>query len=243
MDQLANNDSPAHELKHKLWLNSWWVSFIVFALSGFSYYFNFLDNKLGYRKYLGVVGFFYALAHALTLVVIYPDKYGWGLVSRLSETEVILGLVAMTIYLGMIVISNVKVINQALGTKHWRQGLRFGYLAMILLAIRAYIMESDLWFTWLETHQTLPPSSLVMSFISIWVIILRGSMIVSMQVRARANNNHNHYQVSGQGIIKVLLIFITVVAASILFFSYQYLTVRPVLAPPSPATPSVINDS
>ena len=277
MDQLANNDSPAHELKHKLWLNSWWVSFIVFALgwlyelvfyksinlivlaealaitgavliaisfalSGFSYYFNFLDNKLGYRKYLGVVGFFYALAHALTLVVIYPDKYGWGLVSRLSETEVILGLVAITIYLGMIVISNVKVINQALGTKHWRQGLRFGYLAMILLAIRAYIMESDLWFTWLETHQTLPPSSLVMSFISIWVIILRGSMIVSMQVRARANNNHNHYQVSGQGIIKVLLIFITVVAASILFFSYQYLTVRPVLAPTSPEIQSEVND-
>ena len=66
-----------------------------FALSGFSYYFDFLDSKLGYRKYLGVVGFYHALLYAITLVLMYPEKYGWGLMSRMTKPEVMLGLAAM----------------------------------------------------------------------------------------------------------------------------------------------------
>lgn len=259
MEEKLIHPDMAHDLKHKLWLNAWWFSCIIFALaclyeliyekdivlgsladvvaltgailisssfalSGFSYYFNFLDNKLGYRKYLGVVGFFYALAYSIMLVFVYPQKYGIGLVQRINEPEVILGLAAMAIFVGMIVISNVKFINQALGVKRWRQGLRLGYIGMILLAIRAYLNQGDVWLAWANKIDSLPPPSLVMTTIVLLVIILRASMIISMYFHKPTAKSANQ----GKAVIFSVLIILAAVAS---YLGYSYLTVRLVVVP------------
>ncbi len=268
MENLIHPDK-AYDLKHKLWLNSWWFSSIVFslawlyeiiyeknisaasladvtattgailiaasfALSGFSYYFNFLDNKLGYRKYLGVVGFLYALAYAVMLIFMYPEKYGAGLMYRMHEAEVILGLVAMAIFVFMIIISNIKVINQALGPKLWRQGLRLGYVAMVLLAIRAYLNQGDLWLGWADKMNSLPPPSLIMAVMVLGVIILRLSMIISMYFHEASKIHINEafsstQEKSGKTLIWLMIIMAAV--AIVVYLGYRYLTVRPVVTP------------
>lgn len=276
MEQVANHDNLEHDLKHKLWLNSWWFSFVIlaiaflyeliyeksfgvqsladicamtgailiaasFCLSGFSYYFNFLDSKLGYRKYLGVVGFLYALGYSLMLIFIYPDKYGAGLMYHLNEAEVILGLAAMAIFVFMIVISNIKTINKFLGPKHWRQGLRLGYLAMIFLAIRAYLVNGQVWVDWLDKIDSLPPPSLVMAAIVFAVIILRISMMISLSMASKivADKNVVNVEIHNNGNIRLILIITIVVVSGLLFFSYRYLTLRPVLAPTELSRPIV----
>ena len=66
-----------------------------FALSGFCYYWDFLDSKIGLRKYLGLMGFWLALAYSLLMLVIDPDRYFFGFLKNFWTADFVLGLVAI----------------------------------------------------------------------------------------------------------------------------------------------------
>ena len=156
-----------------------------FALSGFCYYFDFLDTKLGYRKYLGLLGFYSALAYSVSLPILYPERYAYGLSAHLFDAEVILGLIAMVILAGTALISNTTMM-QMLGPRRWRQYLRLGYLAMVLFIVRAYLLEHELWFDWMSQPQGLPPGRMVLSLINLGVIGLRVAMWLDKKFMARS---------------------------------------------------------
>ena len=44
---------------------------LSFALSGVGYYWDFLDKKVAYRKYLGIVGYFFVLWHGINSLYFY----------------------------------------------------------------------------------------------------------------------------------------------------------------------------
>lgn len=151
---------------------------LSFAMSGFVYYFDFLDTRLAYRKYLGLTGFWLALGYSLSLCLTNPDRYFFHFFEYANTADVRLGLLAMAIYTFMALISNNRAIKK-LGPRTWRYCLRLGYLAYALLIIRAYIMEQDLWTGWWQSPQgSLPPPRLIITLFALAVILFRGSMIV-----------------------------------------------------------------
>ena len=153
-----------------------------FILSVISYFFDFLDRKIILRKYLGLVGYWLAVAYSASLSLRFPEKY-LAFPEMLLETEVQLGLGAMLILTSMMLISNTKVMT-FLGVKVWRRWLRLGYLAYALLIWRAVIVEGEIWNTWLQTLSTVPPPRLLLSIFASSVILARIAMVFD-QVRTK----------------------------------------------------------
>lgn len=148
------------------------------SLSTLGYYFDALDSKIIYRKYLGMMGYFFALLYCFILLIINPDRYLYGFFENFWSADFVFGLGAMVIFTIMAVISNNRLM-ELLGPIRWRNILRLGYLAFFLLVLRAMILEGDLWHTWLISGSGLPPVRLFLSFIALFVIFFRLSVAFS----------------------------------------------------------------
>ena len=161
---------------------------ISFAFSGFGYYFDFLDTKIAYRKYFGLIGFWYAFLYTFILAVLNPQKYVYGLFIHFWSVDIILGCVALMIFTFMALIST-RWAMRRMGVVYWRRGLRLGYFAYILLIIRAVIIEGDMWRDWFAYPHSLPPVRLLGSIFAGGVLFFRGSMIISDFFHKRKNNS------------------------------------------------------
>ncbi len=146
-----------------------------FSLSTLGYYFNFLDSKVIYRKYLGLMGYFFALGYSIMLLFVDPNRYFYGFFENFWSADFLLGLAAMAILTVMALISNNSALK-LLGPKRWRSILRLGYLAFFLLVIRGIILEGDQWLAWLVSGTGLPPVRLLLSVVAIFVIFTHYSL-------------------------------------------------------------------
>ena len=151
------------------------------SLSSFGYFFDFLDSKVIYRKYLGLLGYFSALIYSLLLFVANPDRYWYGFRENFWSSDIVLGLLAMAIFTGMAVISNDRAMLW-IGPKRWRHYLRFGYLAFFLLVVRAALNESlpvgadgipEMWVSYLAHPDNVPPPRLLFSGVAMTVLFFR----------------------------------------------------------------------
>lgn len=147
-----------------------------FGLSSMSYYFNFLDTKIGYRKYFGLTGYGFALLYSISLLFVDKKIYLDGFSTNLLTPNFLLGLCAMSILTFMMLISNNKVMK-LMGPKNWRIGLRLGYVAYILLIIRAAVLEGNTWIDWFQSPNSLPPLRLIISIFAATILTLRLSMV------------------------------------------------------------------
>jgi DMSO/TMAO reductase YedYZ heme-binding membrane subunit len=151
---------------------------LSFLLSSLCYFFDFADTKIGYRKYLGLIGYFFALAYSCMLLYIEPDRYLFGFFENFFSADFLLGITAMLIFTGMALISNSSMMMK-IGPARWRVLLRFGYLAYGMLVVRAVILEQYEWGMWLSTFATLPPPRLLLSVFAIFVIGMRVAVMIS----------------------------------------------------------------
>lgn len=151
---------------------------VSFALSGFCYYFDFLDQKLVYRKYFGLLGYWFALLYSLSLLLVNPERYFFGFLKNFFTADFILGLTAMAIFTFMAFISNAWAMK-ALGPQNWRRALRAGYFGWFLLVVRAYLLEKELWTHWIKNLDGFPPPRLLLSLMAGGVIVLRLSIEIS----------------------------------------------------------------
>ena len=148
------------------------------SMSGLGYFFNAFDRLTAYRKYLGVIGFWLALLYSLLLAYSDQARYVYGLLDNLTAPDVFLGLSAMSILAFLTLISNQTAVK-LLGSIWWRRLLRLAYVAYILLAIRAYTMEKEVWSKWLRLPDGLPPVRLLLTFFVIAVVGLRVAVELS----------------------------------------------------------------
>ncbi|MCX7996916.1 MAG: ferric reductase-like transmembrane domain-containing protein [Patescibacteria group bacterium] len=160
-----------------------------FALSGICYFFNFADRHIGYRKYLGLLGYYSALAYALLLIPLEPERYWSGWPQTVLQPDVQLGLTAMAILTLMALVSNTKAM-QLLGPERWREILRLGYVAYFLLVIRATYLDFELWTAWFAQPVTLPPFRLTLSVFAILVILLRIAVSIHKRFSLKGNRPH-----------------------------------------------------
>lgn len=154
-----------------------------YAMSGFGYYFDFLDAKVGFRKYYGLVGLLLAIIHAYTLFFVDPERYFFKFFFNLGSVDFVLGIMAMAILLGMVIISTPEGIK-TIGAKNWRLGLRTGYVASALFVTRASLLYSNDWHYWLDHGDWyLPPPTLLATLFTIGVIVFRASIFVSQEFK------------------------------------------------------------
>lgn len=151
------------------------------SLSSFGYFFDFLDSKVVYRKYFGLLGYFSALAYTLLLPIVQPERYWYGFFENFWTSDFLLGLSAMGIFTMMAIISNDRAML-AIGPVRWRNLLRLGYVAFFLLVVRAALnqgnaigadLRPEMWGDYLRTFETLPPTRLLFSVVGITVVFLR----------------------------------------------------------------------
>jgi DMSO/TMAO reductase YedYZ heme-binding membrane subunit len=154
-----------------------------FVLSSVTYFFNFLDSKLKYRKMLGLVGYYIALAYSLTLLLRNLDLYWNHPTTSLLQPEALLGLSAMAIFTFMAVISGNWAVK-LLGTS-WRAWLRTGYIAYLLLVIRAFSIEGEMWRSWAMTRETVPSLRLVLTVFALMVIYARIGLEIALRLKKK----------------------------------------------------------
>lgn len=152
---------------------------ISFSLSSMSYYFNFLDNKLAYRKEIGLIGYFLAVLYSVLLAVTNQDKYITNFSSNLFSWDFILGLTAMTILTSMAIVSINKIMIKVTPAVA-RKVLRFGYVAYFLLIVRAVILEHETWLNWFANMNSVPPARFLVTTFATFIIILRITMAISI---------------------------------------------------------------
>lgn len=159
---------------------------LSFALSGLTYFWNFVDTKVVYRKYLGLVGFYYVFSHSLFSLVNYllipsapqPSfdlEYNWRVGEMLISNSwaFLSALVSLGIFAYMTIISN-KYSMLELGGLIWRKQLRYlGYFAYALIVIHFGLKRFDVWTNWLSEPNGLPPHSLILIVFVFLVFVLR----------------------------------------------------------------------
>lgn len=153
-----------------------------FALSGISYYFDFLDHEIAYRKNLGLVGYFLALIYSFLLLFVNPDRYFYGFFENIFSADFILGLSSMAILTLMAIVSD-NFVMRKIGAHVWRFILRLGYLAYFLLIVRAVIQDGENWVLWFGRFDNLPPPRFLVSIFAGCVIALRIAMEISMRAK------------------------------------------------------------
>lgn len=142
-------------------------------LSSLCYFWNTFDSLIIYRKYLGMVGFAFAVVHTVIShdaikALLVPEKWLNGAV-----WPVLNATIAMAIFAIMALISN-QFMAKRLGGKWWRYLLRAGYLALIAVWFHVVLLKSGRWLTWYQGGMQTPPSlSLMVTGFVLFTLLMR----------------------------------------------------------------------
>jgi DMSO/TMAO reductase YedYZ heme-binding membrane subunit len=142
-----------------------------FALSGICYFWNFADTHIGYRKYVGIVGFYLAAAHTAIALTRTPLS---AFLAAERFTPFLAAVFSMLIFLLMAVVSNTMAIK-VLGYAHWKKILQFGYWAYLAGLVHFGMINQERWIRWIGEAQvaSLPQLSLVVFVFGSFVLGLR----------------------------------------------------------------------
>lgn len=160
-----------------------------FALSGLCYFWNFMDTKIIYRRYIGLMGFYFITVHVGLSVALLRLVTDFGTYYSVPTNVLSNGfaVLAFLILLLMASISNQFAMHE-LGTAQWRALLRTGYLAYVFAVIHFSIKRYDEWVWWLNNREPmLPPISLVILVVAVCVLLLRIMLWLSVR---RHNQSH-----------------------------------------------------
>lgn len=164
-----------------------------FALSGLCYFFNIVDTKIIYRKFLGLCGFAYALAHGIISLFLLPAEFPFAQYYLSSEhfPPFLFALIALFIFAMMAAISNRYAIHK-LGGVRWRALLRLGYLGLVFVTLHFGLIKYKIWLNWTKSlaKNPLPPLSLISFCFIIAVFLIRLALFIS-ENRAKKTSAQN----------------------------------------------------
>lgn len=141
--------------------------------SSLSYYFNFMDHAMIYRKYFGLTGFAFAVTHIIQSWSAFTSLFSLESWTAGIPWPFFTGLSALLIFTSMAVISN-TALSTMMGTANWRRALRVGYLGVVFVLSHVVLLKSSRWITWFEGGMKTPPSlSLLVSVFMVIVVVMR----------------------------------------------------------------------
>jgi hypothetical protein len=142
-----------------------------------SYYTGFPHPKLGYQKQIGELAFWLCFIYCLQLLVVFPERYFYGFFDNFFTADILLGLLAMSIFGTMTLVQHPRV-KDVLGWERIKFILGFGFVGYALLVFRAIALEGHMWAEWFLTFEGLPTMRLVLSALAFTVLLLRASIII-----------------------------------------------------------------
>ncbi len=157
---------------------------ISFGLSGLAYFWNFVKNKMVYRKHIGLIGFYMTLIHVIIALYFGISQTQQEFKSGLDVIAFTLGLATFFTLGIMTLISNSQFIL-LLGSKTWRLILRTGYFAYLFGVVHIIVKKSELWKVWFKDGFRLPPVSLIISLLAFLVVLLRIALWISLTNKER----------------------------------------------------------
>ncbi|MCA9380217.1 hypothetical protein KC675_03495 [Candidatus Dojkabacteria bacterium] len=165
---------------------------LSFALSGLGYYWDFADRKVPYRKYLGLVGYFFVLWHGLNSLYYYflantgLEKFilhkDWIVFNFTIDNRIpfILGAASLVIFTLMALISN-NYATKKLGGVRWRKLLRVGYIALLFALVHFTVKNLEIWINWFKGGaNTLPQMSSLLALYIALILLLRIALQISL---------------------------------------------------------------
>lgn len=153
-------------------------------ISSVSYYVNFLDWSVAYRKHLGLIGFAFALAHLLLSWGAFLNLFTLNTWEQGRMWPALTGTAALLIFAGMALVSN-TVAARIFG-KSWRGILRTGYIAVGLVLLHVFLLRSARWMSWYRGGMKTPPSlSLLVGSFMLVVLVMR----LALWFNLRKNRN------------------------------------------------------
>lgn len=154
---------------------------VSFLMSGLTYFWDFVDTKIIYRKHIGLVGFYMTAVHvyiALRHAFLNPARSfgeGWDVLGFF------LGCLSLAIFLEMTIVSNQYSVRE-LGNKAWRIILRTGYVAYLFAVVHTIFKKYDVWQNWLDGKMSsFPPLSLVIVVFSLVVFGMRIALWIALR--------------------------------------------------------------
>jgi DMSO/TMAO reductase YedYZ heme-binding membrane subunit len=160
-------------------------------LTSLCYFYDFVDTKIIYRKYLGIVGFLYGIVHIVLSFSAFQSLFKPETWQKGIPWPSFTGALALGIFTIMALISN-RYAAYTLGGVIWRRTLRLGYLAVALIWVHVFLLKSSRLLTWYLGGMKTPPSTslLVLIFMSV-VIIMRIILWLSL-LRKKFSNKRSH---------------------------------------------------
>lgn len=158
-----------------------------FILSAICYFWDFLDTKIVYRKYLGIIGAVLGLIHIIVIIFTQQARFDADYFLKEHLWTFLAGLVAIMIFTVMVFLSNNYSIRE-LGSKNWRRTLRYtGYLAFLLVFIHYVLVVWPFWKRWWTAFDPwLPPLSFLTAVFMALVLFFRLSLAIALWRRTRA---------------------------------------------------------
>lgn len=163
------------------------------VLSGISYFWNFADSKLSYRKQLGVIGFGFGLAHYILSVGFLNERFKLDWLVN-GKPAIYLAQIALVVFLIMAVFSFFELaFIRKWGENSWRKFLRFsGYAALGLIGYHLVVLKYASWIKWMKTPDSwVPPLGLIVAIFILFVFIIRLAMWIS-NIKKNSNKEINN---------------------------------------------------
>ena len=154
----------------------------TFLIGPIMRYFDRFDTWLSYRKEIGIVAAFLAVAHGVISYYLLPLKFPQEWLD-FSTLEFAAGLVGAILLILLFILSFKKVIMAVQGGRWWflqRWGLRLAVLATLL---HVYVMKWPAWVKWLTkgggastaelANPWLPGLGILATLFITWVVVIR----------------------------------------------------------------------
>jgi len=130
---------------------------------------------LPWRRFLGITGFVFGMAHALVGHAVFPligiEMEESGGLAILSD---VLGYLSLAIF-GLMAVASFAKVKGFIGGAMWRYFLRFsGYTALILVVVHSALLKWDSWLKYVNTFGSVLPSlSLPAVLVGIAALVFR----------------------------------------------------------------------
>lgn len=150
---------------------------ISYAFGTFTFYTDFLDARLTYRKYLGLMGYFFLLLYSVLLVLGRAELFLRAPYDGFSDLSFQMLCAMLVILCGMTLVGNYEKLSHS-HPKLWCNLLRTGYAIYIFWIPRSILLEGGAWnaWNWGLGGQILPPPSLLVTFLAFSVMAFRLSV-------------------------------------------------------------------
>lgn len=152
-------------------------------LSGLCYFWNLFDRFAPFKKYLGLVGFAFAVTHVYLYIPAFMSLFSPATWGRPFIWVLLTGLSSLLIFTVMALISN-NYAARKLGGKNWKLILRTGYIALLLAGIHILLLSRKGWVAWYNSgFDGLPALNLIISVFIVVVLGMRIALWIALKNR------------------------------------------------------------